>query len=104
MGSNASEENIWASTRVLSEDMHHPAHVTRSLIRRYHGRGRWRAFRFKSPPSLVYSITSSARESSVGDTSRPSAFAVLRLITSSYLVGFCTGKSAGFSPLRMRSI
>ena len=39
----------------------------------------------------------------VGGTSRPSAFAVLRLITSSYLVGACTGRSAGFSPLRMRS-
>ena len=50
-----------------------------------------------------YSITSSARASKVGGTSRPSAFAVLRLITSSYLVGACTGKSAGLSPLRMRS-
>src|SRR5262249_30866711 len=50
-----------------------------------------------------YSITSSARASSIGGTSRPSAFAVLRLITSSYLVGACTGRSAGFSPLRMRS-
>src|SRR5262249_59990737 len=28
---------------------------------------------------------------------RPSAFAVLRLITSSYFVGACTGRSAGFS-------
>ena len=34
-----------------------------------------------------HSITSSARERSVGGTSRPSAFAVLRLITSSNLVG-----------------
>jgi hypothetical protein len=50
-----------------------------------------------------YSITSSARASSVGGTSRPRALAVLRLITSSYLVGACTGRSAGFSPLRMRS-
>src|SRR5262245_35298364 len=50
-----------------------------------------------------HSITSSARASSVAGTSRPSAFAVLRLMTSSYLVGACTGKSAGFSPLRMRS-
>jgi hypothetical protein len=50
-----------------------------------------------------HSITSSARASSVGGTSRPSARAVLRLITSSYLVGACTGRSAGFSPLRMRS-
>jgi putative tryptophan/tyrosine transport system substrate-binding protein len=35
----------------------------------------------------VYSITSSARTSSVFGTVRPSAFAVLRLITSSNLVG-----------------
>src|SRR5262245_7974415 len=53
--------------------------------------------------AVTHSITSSARASSVGGTSRPSAFAVLRLITSSYLVGACTGRSAGFSPLRMRS-
>src|SRR5271169_5202752 len=47
-----------------------------------------------------YSITSSARASSVGGTSRPSAFAVLTLITSSILVGCTTGRSAGFAPLR----
>src|SRR5262245_36218820 len=51
----------------------------------------------------THSITSSARESSVGGISRPRALAVLRLITSSYLVGACTGSSPGFSPLRMRS-
>ena len=50
-----------------------------------------------------YSITSSARASTVVGMSRPSAFAVLRLITSSYFVGACTGRSPGFSPLRMRS-
>src|SRR5262245_187275 len=50
-----------------------------------------------------HSITSSARASSDGGTSRPSALAVFRLITSSYLVGACTGRSAGLSPLRMRS-
>src|SRR6266704_3364238 len=49
-----------------------------------------------------YSITSSARASRAGGTMRPSALAVLRLIASSYLVGTCTGRSAGFSPLRMR--
>ena len=32
-----------------------------------------------------------------------SAFAVFRLMTSSNLVGSMTGRSAGFSPLRMRS-
>src|SRR5207247_1839078 len=53
--------------------------------------------------AAFHSITSSARASSVGGTSMLRAFAVLRLITSSYLVGFCTGRSAGFSPFRMRS-
>src|SRR6476659_866597 len=54
-------------------------------------------------PFLRHSITSSARARSIAGTSRPSALAVLRLMTSSYLVGACTGRSAGFSPLRMRS-
>ena len=47
-----------------------------------------------------YSITSSARASSVGGKSRPSGFAVLRLMTSSNLVGCWTGRSAGFAPRR----
>jgi hypothetical protein len=51
----------------------------------------------------AYSITSSARASSVGGTSRPRARAVLRLMTRSYLVGACTGRSAGFSPRNIRS-
>jgi hypothetical protein len=53
--------------------------------------------------SSGYSITSSAVASSVGDIVRPISLAVFRLITSLYLVGACTGRSAGFSPLRMRS-
>src|SRR5215217_8137449 len=44
----------------------------------------------------TYSITSSARASSVGGTSRPSALAALRLMTSSYLDACSTGRSAGF--------
>src|SRR5262245_60144515 len=51
----------------------------------------------------AHSITSSARTSRVGGTSRPSVLAVFKLITNSYLVGACTGRLAGFSPLRMRS-
>src|SRR5262249_25301903 len=50
-----------------------------------------------------HSITSSARASRLSGTVRPSAFAVLRLSTSSYLVGCWTGRLAGFSPLRIRS-
>src|ERR1700736_5399989 len=51
----------------------------------------------------TYSITSSAPASSVGGTSMASVFAVLRLMTSSYLRGVCTGSSRGFAPLRIRS-
>ena len=58
-------------------------------------------FAFSGTP--IYSTTSSARASSVGGSERPSALAVLRFITSSYLVGACTGRSAGLSPLRIRS-
>ena len=54
--------------------------------------------------SQAYSITSSARASSIGGISRPSAFAVLRLITSSNLVDRITGRSAGFLPLRIRPV
>src|SRR5215471_17328776 len=50
-----------------------------------------------------HSITSSVVVSHACGTVRPSVFAVLRLITVSYLVGVCTGRSAGLSPLRMRS-
>ena len=52
---------------------------------------------------VVYSITSSARATTDCGLVMPSALAVLRLITSSYLVGACTGRLASFSPLRMRS-
>jgi hypothetical protein len=51
-----------------------------------------------------YSITSSARVSSVGGIVSPSALAVLRLITISNLAGSWTGRSAGLAPLRMRSM
>src|SRR5579864_4698155 len=50
-----------------------------------------------------YSITSSAVASSVCGTVRPSPLAVLRLITSSNLVGCSIGRSDGLSPLRMRA-
>src|SRR5262249_58618599 len=45
-----------------------------------------------------HSITSSARASTEAGISSRSVLAVFRVITSSYLVGACTGRSAGFSP------
>src|SRR5215831_7282962 len=50
-----------------------------------------------------HSIISSARCCMPNGTERPSALAVFKLIAISYFVGVCTGRSPGFSPLRMRS-
>src|SRR5215211_297736 len=52
----------------------------------------------------TYSITSSARARRVGGTSRPSALAVFTLMISSALVDCWTGRSAGFSPFRIRAV
>src|SRR3954447_15121163 len=49
-----------------------------------------------------YSITSSVRASTVGGTVRPSALAVLRFSASPYFVATCTGRSAAFSPFKIR--
>ena len=50
-----------------------------------------------------HSMTSSARPSTVGGIVRPSALAVLRLISSSNFVGCSTGRSPGWAPLRILS-
>src|SRR4051812_32639859 len=52
----------------------------------------------------THSITSSARARSVGGTVKPSAFAVLRLMTNSNFTDCMTGSSLGLSPLRMRPV
>src|SRR5262249_3660965 len=54
-----------------------------------------------APP---HSSTSSAIARTSGGMVRPSVLAVLRFITSSNLVGCNTGRSDGFSPLRMRPV
>src|SRR5262249_61298726 len=56
----------------------------------------------KSGHCHSYSITSSAVASTFGGMVRPSALAVFRLMINSYLVDCTTGRSPGFSPLRMR--
>src|SRR5262249_58253074 len=57
----------------------------------------------KADITEIYSITSLACASTDDGTVRPSVLAVLRLIASSKLVGVCTGRSLGFSPLSMPS-
>jgi hypothetical protein len=49
-----------------------------------------------------YSMTSSATASTVDGTVRRKRRAVSTLMTSSNLVAYTTGKSASFSPLRIR--
>src|SRR5262245_22600886 len=48
-----------------------------------------------------HSITSSASDSRLGEILIPSAFAVLRLITNSNLLGSVIGRSPGLAPLRI---
>src|SRR6476646_7067852 len=52
----------------------------------------------------THSITSSARASRVGGTSRRSILAVSALMTSSNFEDCTTGNSAGLAPLRMRPL
>src|SRR5262249_53898696 len=81
-------------------DAPHPLALLRARRERP---SRCRAAEQRYELAALHSSTSSARASRLSGTVRPSSFAVLRLITSSYFVGACTGRSAGFSPLRMRS-
>src|SRR5215831_4518950 len=81
-----------------------PDHRHRRLLRARCERPRRRRAadeRDELPP--LHSITSSARASSDGGTARPRAFAVVRLMTRSNLVGCSTGMSPGFAPRRILS-
>jgi hypothetical protein len=53
--------------------------------------------------TAIHSMTSSARASNAGGIVTPSAFAVLRLMTSWNLVGSSTGRSPGRAPFRILS-
>src|SRR6516165_6392750 len=82
-----------------------PPHLVALLrVHRERPRHRRAAEQRDELPPWDHSITSSAIASSLSGIWRPSAFAVLRLITSSNLAGCTTGRSAGFSPLRMRPV
>src|SRR2546430_16410441 len=94
----------------LSNDPQHPnrPHPAGLLLR--NKRPRYRRCDRRRPTakqrdelSPRHSITSSARASKIGETSKPKALAVLRLTTNSNLVPCSTGKSAGFAPLRILS-
>src|SRR5262249_41613408 len=73
-----------------------------SLLRPRRERPSCRAAEQCDEVAAFHSITSSMRACSIGGTSRPSALAVFRFTTHSYLVGCTTGRSLAFSPFRMR--
>ena len=68
--------------------------IARPAARAPRAATRRRAAEQRDELAPLHSITSSARASSVGGTSRPSALAVLRLMTSSNLVG-CMHRQVG---------
>src|SRR5439155_16054090 len=81
-----------------------PRHLPRRLRLGREGRGQHRKREPAEEPSPVHhSMIWSARINTDGGIVRPRAFAVLRLITSSNLVGCSIGRSAGFAPLRILS-
>jgi hypothetical protein len=59
--------------------------------------------RLQRAAAVGYSITWSARRSSDGGTVRPSAFAVLRLMTRRKRLGCSIGSSPAFAPLKILS-
>src|SRR4029077_14981124 len=83
-------------------DTPHPRALLRARAQRKYGGGA--AAQQRDELAALHSITSSARASSMGGTVRPSALAVLRLITSSILVGCYTGKSAALGAFNSLSI
>src|SRR5262249_23724268 len=92
------------SFRIVRWQIHEHADAPHplALLRARRERPRRRAAEQRAELPALHSITSSASASNLSGILRPSALAVLRLMTSSNFVGWTTGKSAGFSPLRIQ--
>src|SRR5262249_35744610 len=93
------------SFRIISRSHQQPdpPHPLR-LLRARCERPCYRATEQRDELAPYHSITSSARASNVAGISTPIVLAVCRLMTSSNLVACIIGKSAAFSPLRMRPV
>src|SRR5262245_3360979 len=78
-------------------------HRHRRLLRVRRERPRCRAAEQCDELAALHSITSSARSRIEVEISIPIALAVLRLTTSSNLVGCSIGRSVGFAPFAIRS-
>jgi hypothetical protein len=94
--------NEWRS-RISVEHAEPPR--TRRLLRTDRERPRCRGAAEKRDELAAphHSITSSARPSSVSGKVMASALAVFKLMISPTLLDCCTGRSAGFSPFRIRA-
>src|SRR5262249_44627400 len=114
LSENARDGVRWTASREWHDDRDRPRRIGLRPRDPRHQRERGSAlgemqkfaagkFHFEPPSPSHHSITSSARARSVGGISRPSALAVVRLTTSSNLVGCSTGRSAGFAPRRILS-
>src|SRR5262245_46217544 len=91
--------------RAVEESYHRHRRLLRAR-RRWPRRRRAADERYELTPLHFrgHSMTSSARPSSGSGTVSPSALAVFRLMISANFVSCWTGRSAGFSPLRMRPV
>src|SRR5262245_56258928 len=89
--------------RRLAHEHADPPHAL-ALLRARRERPHRRAAEQRDETAALHSITSSAIADTPAGTSRPSALAVLRLITNSNLVGCSTGRSAGLAPFRIRPV
>src|SRR5262245_51493786 len=91
--------------RVRRPAVEHPDHRHCGLLRTRRERpGDCCAAEQRDELAPLHSITSSASPISLSGIWRPSALAVLRLMTNWNLVGSSTGRSAGLSPLRTRPV
>src|SRR5262245_38530579 len=87
-----------AGLRAMYQDADAPHPLALLCARRERRRGRAADERYDLAPP--HSITSSARASSCGGTTRPSILAVWAFMTDTCT----TGKSVGLAPLRMRPV
>src|SRR5215831_8554045 len=85
----------------VGSDQHADAPHPLGLLRARRERPRGGAAEQRDELAALHSITSSATSSRSRGISRLSDLAVLRLITSSYLVGCSTGRSPGFAPFKI---
>src|SRR5260370_38961499 len=108
-GVEAKQEKIEHLKEIAAGDAHHRGQPRRSGVS-VHGlylvsrSGMRHHYHRMIVPGNAHSIASSARPTSGSGTVSPSILAVLRLMISSNLVDCWTGRSAGFSPLRIRPV